>query len=698
MIKRTTLTYAFNILLCIFLLVAAPICAQEPPKKEIDINLFIQNLLPDASEDSDYADLSESLFQLYAEPLDINRATRDELAALLLLSENQLNAFFAYREKLGPLLSLYELQAVPEFDLETIYRLLPFVTVQSHAVSLTESLKNPSQHFLMIRSGKLLEKQKGFLSADSASNAPARYAGNPLYGYLKYRNSRAGAYSYGVTMEKDAGELAWNWQGERQIYGADFTSLHAQIMNQGKIKNLIIGDYQMQAGQGLIFGAGFSLGKGADVIGSAYRSTLGLKPYTSVLEANFFRGAAVTFAGNPNFEITGFYSNAKRDATTNVSANGSNAEIASSLPITGYHRTISEREKHNNFTEQNIGAHLLHKLRSRAGQIGLTFLNTTYSLKLQKRTALYNQYEFAGKQNLTIGFHGDYRWQSLHFFGEAARSKSSGIGAVGGLVAAFGKKLDFSLLARHYDRNFHSFYGNAFSESARSVNETGGYAGLRFMPSRRWQFSGFYDYFKFPWLKYLVDAPSKGFDYYLHVLWKPNKRFNAYALFHQKNKQRNPPADEETDIKLATTVRRTATFHLEYEKPLRFSLKTRLQCGNLAYLKISKSNGFTVLQDVSWHFPKVELSARVAYFKTDDYDSRQYVYEKDMLYAFSIPAYYDAGTRHYLMARYAFSKNMKLWLRWSQTRYANLDKISSGLNEIQGSKRSELKAQVMYQF
>lgn len=123
-----------------------------------------------------------------------------------------------------------------------------------------------------------------------------------------------------------------------------------------------------------------------------------------------------------------------------------------------------------------------------------------------------------------------------------------------------------------------------------------------------------------------------------------------------------------------------------------------MQSGNLAYIKISKSTGFTLLQDVSWQFPRLELSARLAYFKTDDYDSRQYVYEKDMLYAFSIPAYYDAGTRHYLMARYAVSKNMKLWLRWSQTRYANLDKISSGLNEIQGNKRSELKAQVMYQF
>ncbi len=105
-----------------------------------------------------------------------------------------------------------------------------------------------------------------------------------------------------------------------------------------------------------------------------------------------------------------------------------------------------------------------------------------------------------------------------------------------------------------------------------------------------------------------------------------------------------------------------------------------------------------ILQDITWHFSKLELSARVAFFATDNYDSRQYVYEKDMLYAFSLPAYYDRGTRHYLMARYTLSKQMKEWLRWSQTRYSKLETISSGLNEIKGNKRSELKMQVMYQF
>ncbi|TLV00018.1 ComEA family DNA-binding protein [Dyadobacter luticola] len=670
------------------------IFAQEPPRKEIDINQFIADLFPVPADDNDNSELYESLYQLYASPLDLNVASRDELSNTLILSEKQLNSFFEYREKLGALLSLYELQAVPGFDLETIRRLLPFVTVNPAAVSLGKSLKNPSQHFLMFRTSKILETQKGFSPVSPDSQSRTRYEGSPFNGYLRYRNARSGFYSFGITLEKDAGEKFWDWSGKRQVYGIDYTSFHAQIMNRGKLKNLILGDFQMQAGQGMVLGSGFSLGKGSEVIKTVYRSTLGMKPYTSALEANFMRGIAATYVPIKQLETTLFYSRVKRDA----SQDDSPEKIMTSLPVTGYHRTPTEREKHNVLTEQNVGLHVLYKLSQQKGQVGLTVLNTHYGSLIRKRAALYNHYEFSGTQNWVAGFHGDYRFQNLHFFGEGAISKSRGTGAVAGIIAGMGRRLDISLLFRHYDRDFHTFYGNAFSESSRPINETGAYFGLRYALTRRWQFSGYCDFFKFPWLKYQIDAASQGHDYYLHMLWKPSKRLNAYILFHEKHKQANDPGSEEAVAPLITTVRRTAMFNLEYERPLRFSIRTRFQCGDFNYQNISRSKGLTIAQDISWHFPRVELSARLAWFNSDDYDSRQYVYEKDVLYAFSLPAYYDVGTRHYLMLRYNLTKKMKVWLRWSQTRYKDLEKISSGLNEIDGSRRSELKTQLMYQF
>lgn len=668
--------------------------AQEPPRPEMDVNQLIQDFIPIASDDNNNSGLYELLFQLYTNPLDLNVVTADELTATLILSQTQIKCFLDYRQKLGPFLSLYELQAIPNFDLTTIRKLVPFVTVRARALAFHESFQNPSQHFLLLRSGRLLEKQKGFSAIDTSSRSTSRYQGKPLYGNLRYRYARAGQYSFGLTMENDAGEKL-RWKPGKQIFGADFTSFHAQIMNRGRLKNLIIGDYQMQAGQGLVMAGGFSLGKGSEVIRTTYRSTTGLRPFTSVLEAGFFRGAAATYAVRKQLDVTMFYSYTRRDGNPEALQD---ELTVSSLQISGYHRTQTELENQGAVGEQNVGFHALYKLFSQRGQIGITVLNTFYSAALHKKDDLYNKFEFQGNQNTVIGLHGDYRWQNIHFFGEGARSKNGGLGGIGGLIAGLGRAIDFTLLVRHYDRNFHSLYGGAISEATRPINESGVYWGLRYAPNRRWQFSGFYDRFHFPWLKYQIDAPSDGHDYFLHALWKPNKKLNMYAVFREKHKAHNEPDSEFPIPRVLKTIRRTAMINFEYEVPLRFSVRTRLQGGDFRYEGKAKSSGFTVVQDISFRLLKIEFSMRMAFFKTDDYDSRQYVYEKDMLYAFSLPAYYDQGTRHYVMLRYPLSKKMKLWLRWSQTRYSKMDEISSGLNEIQGKKRSELKAQVIYQF
>ncbi len=133
--------------------------AQEHPRKEINLDEFIGNLFGQPSEDVPYEDLYESLFQLYANPLDLNDATRDELAATYILSEAQLNAFFAYRAQNGLLLSVYELQAVPDFDLPTIHRLLPFVEVRNRRAGsqpFCQRLVQERNNYLLVRYGRVL--------------------------------------------------------------------------------------------------------------------------------------------------------------------------------------------------------------------------------------------------------------------------------------------------------------------------------------------------------------------------------------------------------------------------------------------------------------------------------------------------------------------------------------------------------------
>jgi hypothetical protein len=85
---------------------------------------------------------------------------------------------------------------------------------------------------------------------------------------------------------------------------------------------------------------------------------------------------------------------------------------------------------------------------------------------------------------------------------------------------------------------------------------------------------------------------------------------------------------------------------------------------------------------------------RYAIFDTDSYDSRIYAYESDILYAFSIPAYYSKGTRMYVNLKYTFKDFMDIWIKYSQTYYSDKNVISSGLTQINGNTKSEIKVQV----
>lgn len=686
-------------------LVALPAFSQNPDaprsdaRRDTDISRYLQDLFPVQTEGIDYQSVYDALAQLYANPLDINNASREELAATYLLTERQLSSLFAYRADLGDLLSIQELQSVPDFDLPTIRRLLPFVMVPGNP-RLFGALPTPTDNYLIVRYEQNIEQQKGFSPAipDKKGKLPTRYLGDSQQWYARYRYSRPRAFSIGLTMEKDPGETM-NWRPSARRYGADYISFHAQVQNRGRWRNILLGDYQLQVGQGLVLSAGFVLGKSAETVQTVRRPTLGARPYTSLTEYGYLRGATATYALLPSLDLTILTARNRRDANSAV---GSPAEgiIATSLQTSGFHRTPSELDDLGSLLETNLGAHLLYHNRQQF-QLGLTVLQTTFDKIYRKRDLPYNQYEFTGKHNRVIGLHGGYVWQNWNLFGEVAHSSGSqtnsgGIGAVGGVLGSLTKRLDVALTLRHYNRNFHSFYGNAFSEGSRNINETGAYLGTKYTVYRRLTVSGFVDYFRFPWLKYLVDRPSRGFDYLFQTRFTPNRQTAFYALYHEEHKEKNLTIGKVKQV--VGTTRRSIALNAEYMPTQRLSLRSRVQWGNFGYQGQNPSRGFALVQDASVDFQRLRVSGRVALFGTDDYDSRQYVYERDVLYAFSFPAYFNRGVRHYLLVQYSVSRHFDLWARWARTDLTNQETVGSGLDEISVPHKSEVKVQARWRF
>lgn len=672
--------------------------AQDFKRRELDLNTFVQNFLPIQTEDLNYNEIYENLIQLYATPLDLNNCNREELAATFLLSERQLNSFFEYRSQFGNLLSIYELQAIPDFDLATIQKITPFVTIYTNNLSNWSSFNKPTDNFLIIRAEQLAETKRGFTNKApiSRDGTVQQFEGSPTQWYARYRYSRSRDFSFGITLEKDEGE-AFSWRPNQHKYGVDFVSFHAQVQNRGKFKNITVGDYLLQFGQGLVFSAGFVLGKGMETVYTVRRPTIGIRPYVSVMESGFFRGISTTYALSKHIEITLLASRIRKSGTLQNSNDPTQEDIISSLQTDGLNRIPNELRYRANLLEQNLGGVLAYKFSR--GQFGITALNTFFNYPLQRTTAPRNEFEFRGKSNFLMGAYGSYILNNYNFFGEIARSQSGGIGAIGGILISFNKNWDGSVLVRHFDKNFHSFYGNAFGESSRNINETGVYIGGKYNLHKKLKFGAYIDVYRFPWYKYLVDKkPSDGFDFLLQTTWTPSKRWLFYAVYRQEQKEKNIPSDLSKQKYVSQTIRKNLILNAEWMPNKILSFRTRVQGGIFGYQDFKADKGWLVFEDITADFGKLAISTRIAAYNTDSYDTRQYAIEKDVLLAISMPAYYERGFRNYIIFRYTLNKHLDIWFRAARTDMPDRELLSSYVDEIKGSHRTEFKLQARYRF
>lgn len=674
--------------------------SQQYPRQDFNLNIYLEELFAVPDEDLNYEELYETFFLLYQNPLNLNKISKNELQSLFILSEIQIGNFFEYLEENGPLISIYELQSIPGFTLSTIYSLLPFVTVQDLGLHhtpqpLLKRIMTEKNNMFLTRYERVLEDKRGYNLADTNNTGKplSRYIGTPEKIYTRFRISHTKDFSIGFTMEKDAGERL-QFNPRNKTYGMDFYSFHFMVQNKGKLKSLALGDYQIQIGQSLLLGAGFIVGKGSETVNTIRRSTLGVRPYTSVVESGFFRGAAATFELG-KFYLTSFYSNIQQDG--NVQQGDTLTDLstpqASSIYSSGFHRTPTEIQSKNQINEQVTGGNLQYRSRNRNFETGVTFITTIYDVYMQKPFRHYNQYEFEGKHNFNYGINYSYNWQNFNFFGEGAISNSGGKGLTSGFVASLTPKVEVSLLMRHYDRNFHSFYGRSFSENTRNINERGTYLGIKIHPGQNVSLTAYYDRFSFPWLKFKVDAPSEGYEFLVRLNYAPSKKILLYGQLRNKGKEGNISGNNLSFLEQG--IKRNFIINLDYSANQVLHFRSRVQSSTYS-INQNRTHGFAILQDVNLKYGRFSISSRLALFDTDDFQNRQYVYEKDVLYAFSIPAYSGLGTRSYILLQYKPSTKIQFWCRYARTKYLDRDFVGTGLERIEGNRKSDIKFQIMY--
>ncbi|TAL48728.1 MAG: helix-hairpin-helix domain-containing protein, partial [Chitinophagaceae bacterium] len=327
------------------------IVAQETPASTTEQQL--ENLTDaDQSETEDDSYLQQ-LEQFRKNPVNLNEADENDLKELRILSGLQIQNFLLYRKLFGKFISIYELQAIPSWDISTIKKLLPFIIVDD-ALSINEEfskrLKNGGQT-LLIRFSQVLEKSKGFDEATTGT----KYLGSPQKIFFRYRFQYKNLLQYGLVGDKDAGEQFFKGA---QNKGFDFYSFHLFARKLGAVQSLALGDFTVNMGQGLIQWQSLAFGKSVDLMNIKRQSSV-LRPYNSAGEFNFHRGAGITIKKG-KIETTVFASIRKLSANF-VADTVSNEEFISSFLNSGYHRTESEVADRNKLRQLAFGGNVMYK-------------------------------------------------------------------------------------------------------------------------------------------------------------------------------------------------------------------------------------------------------------------------------------------------------------------------------------------------
>ncbi|OWY19231.1 helix-hairpin-helix domain-containing protein [Sphingobacteriales bacterium UPWRP_1] len=692
--------------------------AQDKPASKDDnlpaVDELIENLTEDTEDaEVDYDTDQERLYDYLQSPVNLNKASYEDLADLGLLSETQINGILNYRETVGKFITEYELQSVPELDLETCRRISPFVTageLDDYNIPFYK-LMYEGQNQVFMRWQRVLEEQAGYVSdtLTDGSVAPV-YKGSPYRLYARYRYNYGNKISYGVTAEKDPGEEFFKGSQKR---GFDFYSAHLYLRNIGPFKHIALGDYELRLGQGLIAWTGLAFRKGSFVMNIA-RNNQPVKAYTSVNESLFFRGAAAT-VGFDKWELTVFGSYKPIDA--NVTAltpvdtliqegeegdlplpDDGDVEEVSSLLLSGFHRTNAELADRHSLKQFVSGGSFGYK--SRKLSVAVNTIYTRFSASLQPTVAAYNQYRFSGRQLLNSSIDYRFLWRNFHFFGETAVSDNGGLATLNGLLLAVDPKVSFSFLHRYYQRNYQSLFAVPFAESTLPNNENGTFIGAFIKPIRKVEISAYADVYKHPWLRFLTDAPSHGADYLLQVSYKPLRAVEMYMRFRTETKGRNQPNNITQTDYLSNQTRSSLRFHLQCKLSNTVTLKSRVEGAWFKTQNGSTERGVMIYQDINFKplSSPVSFNTRFALFDTDSYNARIYAYENDVLYVFSVPPYYNRGSRFYAVLRYTPFKNMDIWLRYAQTYWADQKTIGTGPEQVNANHRSEVRAMLRVKF
>ena len=382
---------------------------------------------------------------------------------------------------------------------------------------------------------------------------------------------------------------------------------YVQLKDIGPMKSVVLGNYQANFGYGLVIGSPFKRGKSA-YIQSTATTDEGLKKFSSVDDSyNYFHGVGAT-ARIKWADVSAFYS--------------------------------LREDKKEEVWQHVVGMNATARWKNL--KVGVTGIWSQESGSKSK-----DDKSEKAKGKGVMGANIRYNLGRVDVWGEVAASQGIrwGWGTIMGIRV--NPISDFNLLAiyRYYSPEYNNIYANSLSSKTRVYDEHGGYLGIEYNKLKNWQLSIFGDVWK------------DGYETMAQANFVPHNEYRMHMRLRAKRKN-------EIDT---YSARWNGVWEVGQWK-----LKTQLDA-NIVCAKDKWNYGWSLFQDVEYRFTEVPiiLQFRAQAFDAREWNNRVYIYENDVLYAYSIPFVYGFGGRFWLNARYKINDTFSVYLRVSETIYQN---------------------------
>jgi|GEM_PF-2673253 hypothetical protein len=631
---------------------------------------FDELLFPSQLEINNSDDNYDYLLDLLEHPLNPNTASVDELLRLPGMTYADANRVVTGRLERGPYATTAEVQATLGGGPSFAKRMMQFMRLDRLGGSTDWKIRTRS------RLDGLVEKSRGYATGDYPGLRMRRY--NRVV--FEYGEKLSGA----LLVEEDAGEVNWR----------DHVTGYVELRDVLPRHRLVLGRYNVELGQGLVFWRSSMFGKGGDAIAGVRRSARGPVGYRSADELGGFLGAAVDGSGD-RWRYTLFASHRRMDG--NINDEGA----VTSLYRTGFHRTELEQSKDGNLKEQLVGAGLRLQIRD-----GLTLGGTAAHMRYNRNfvAAERDPWRFAGRENTIIS--GDIRAQvePVELFGEAARS-SGGLGMLAGIVAG-DMSTAFTAVGRRYDKDYYSFYGGAFGDRSENRNEQGLYLGVRRRILQAIEVNAYVDMYRFPARRWTVPLPSKGSEAALLFQYAFSRSHGIDVRMRRRTGDKGFTLPDVGGEKVQTTtgtarneirVDWDRTWSRLFRSRWRMEWVRESTAASSRYAEITGTAAdgvFGYLETTLRPHSRLIVDGRCALFAARNGKVSFYAYERHMPGMLSSRHLRGDGSRYYVMARVQLSAAVQWAMRYDLTHYRDRSVVGSGRDSVEGKMASHWATQL----